>query len=66
MRPSRWGRRAVAISCCYGSAYAKGHRPRAGGRVGIGLAEGRGRPVITSSALEHAFEIDTGQASSAG
>jgi outer membrane protein assembly factor BamB len=52
----------LLLDCCYSGAYLKGHQPKAGGRAEIGPLDGRGRAVITScTALEYAFEIDTGQ-----
>jgi outer membrane protein assembly factor BamB len=53
----------LLLDCCYSGAYLKGHRPKAERRrAGIRSPDGRGRAVITScTALEYAFEIDTGQ-----
>jgi hypothetical protein len=52
----------LLLDCCYSGAYLKGHRPRAGEHVTIGLPAGRGRAVITSSgATQYSFEIDTGE-----
>jgi Caspase domain len=52
----------LLLDCCYSGAYLKGHRPRAEPRAVLPEPGGQGRAVITScTALEHAFEIDTGQ-----
>jgi outer membrane protein assembly factor BamB len=52
----------LLLDCCYSGAYFKGHRPKAAGRAAIRPLDGRSRAVITSSTeLEYAFEIDTGQ-----
>ena len=57
----RAGRILLLLDCCYSGAYASGYRHRAGDHVDIEPLVGRGRAVITSStALEYAFEIDTG------
>lgn len=51
----------ILLDCCYSGAYLAGYRTRGEQRAFIGQLEGRGRAVITSStALEYAFEIDTG------
>ena len=56
----------LLLDCCYSGAYLKGHRPRGQNRAGVKPLEGRGRAVITScTALEQAFELDTGQVSGA-
>jgi len=56
----------VLLDCCYSGSYAKGHLPRAGERVGIGLREGRGRAAISSSTeQEYSFEIGTGEVAGA-
>ncbi len=52
----------LLLDCCYSGAFPKGHRPRAGSHAEVKAFEGRGRAVITScTALEYAFEMDTGQ-----
>jgi uncharacterized YceG family protein len=52
----------LLLDCCYSGAYLKGHRPRAADRANIRALDGTGRAVITSStALEYAFEMDTGE-----
>jgi hypothetical protein len=52
----------LLLDCCYSGAYLKGHRARAADRANIRALDGTGRAVITSStALEYAFEIDTGE-----
>jgi hypothetical protein len=52
----------VLLDCCYSGSYAKGHLPKAGEQVGIGLHEGQGRAAISSStAEEYSFEEGTGK-----
>jgi hypothetical protein len=52
----------VLLDCCYSGSYAKGHLPRSGDRIEIGLHEGRGRAAISSSTTqEYSFEITTGK-----
>jgi Caspase domain len=52
----------VLLDCCYSGSYAKGHLPRSGDQIGIGLHEGRGRAAISSSTTqEYSFEITTGK-----
>lgn len=54
----------LLLDCCYSGAYARGHRPRANDDASLGRPEGKGWAVITSStALEYAFEIDSGKVS---
>jgi outer membrane protein assembly factor BamB len=54
------GKVLVLLDCCYSGAYAKGHRPKAGGRAEVKPFGGRGRAVITScTAIEYAFEVGT-------
>lgn len=54
----------LLLDCCYSGAYARGHRPRAVDDASLGRPEGKGWAVITSStALEYAFEIDSGKVS---
>jgi uncharacterized YceG family protein len=52
----------LLLDCCYSGSYLKGHRPRGADRATIRELDGTGRAVITSStALEYAFEMDTGE-----
>jgi outer membrane protein assembly factor BamB len=54
----------LLLDCCYSGAYARGYRPRAQDDAALGSLESRGWAVITSStALEYAFEIDSGKVS---
>jgi hypothetical protein len=64
MRRSRSRVIVLLLDCCYGGAFARGVRVRAGGDVNVlesfpqqKLGGGRGRAVITaSSAMEYAFD----------
>jgi len=61
LRMSRSRCIVVLLDCCYGGAFAKGVRVRAGGDIPVmdSFPTGRGRAVITaSSAMEFAFEGD--------
>jgi outer membrane protein assembly factor BamB len=54
----------LLLDCCYSGAYGRGYRPRAHDDASLGSPEGQGWAVITSStALEYAFEIDSGKVS---
>lgn len=67
MRSSRSRSIVLFLDCCYGGAFGRGMRARAVGDAnvldsfpGTGVAEGRGRAVITASnAMEYAFEGDS-------
>jgi outer membrane protein assembly factor BamB len=54
----------LLLDCCYSGAYARGYRPRGHDDADLGPLGGRGWAVITSAtALEYAFEIDSGKVS---
>jgi hypothetical protein len=68
MNRSRSRRIVLFLDCCYSGAFERGMIPRAA--VGVDIHEqlgGRGRAVITaSSAMEFAFERDTGELAKIG
>ena len=68
MDQSRSRKIVLLLDCCYSGAFARGMVPRASETVDIQERfEGRGRAVVTAStAMEYAFETDSGSVSGSG
>nr|WP_204056591.1 PASTA domain-containing protein [Microbispora corallina] len=64
---SRSQKIVLLLDCCYSGAFPQNLIPRSSERLGLDRFQGRGRVVISAStALEYAYESDTGLLSGAG
>jgi len=67
MYQSRARQIVLILDCCYSGAFTRGIIHRAGEKINLDTFAGRGRAVLfSSSAMEYAFELDSGELDGTG